>query len=518
MQLLKTIPQKSIIFGIFILFVVKGVFLSVLMPFFQNPDEPVHYGTIQHWAEPREKTWEIRRYSSEEYPLDPDNIQTSNLPQEMRETATLMSFNEIKSQNQNTQNFDDTDIESLIRGNTWVRQVDTVPSAVSGTWSWYYLLASWIEQYLSNSDIFTRMFALRTFSVVLGTLIVLLAYFTCRKINFSRFESLLLASLLAFQPMLTATAAQINIDIALIFSFSLFTFAGVWILKDGASWKNSLLLILSAILGFFAKGPGIVLIVSFIPLFSYAIWIRFGQKIREGISSLNMSPKTLWIFLVCAIVFIGTVLWNIIPASYISSITNASAVSKFDSPLASLAAYFDKTIDIDAFRWSAISYWGNFGWLDTKISGDIFRIIWIVEIIGLTGLIFFFIPWISWISDRVQDDKYSKKIFDFLIRKREFLPEKKYIVFLLLLSLALQSAIRFYDWCVFDATTKILIGTPGRYFLPNAVAHIILLVTGIGFFCRSRAQFQQLLKALLVLMILLSAYSLFDIILPRYYL
>ncbi len=28
----------------------------LLVPFFQGPDEQVHYATVQHWAEPDEKT------------------------------------------------------------------------------------------------------------------------------------------------------------------------------------------------------------------------------------------------------------------------------------------------------------------------------------------------------------------------------------------------------------------------------------------------------------------------------
>lgn len=506
MKILDISASKNWIFAVLIsLFVLKGVFFALLLPAFQNPDEQVHYGTIQHWSEPEEKTWEIKEHKKGEYLINTEDIRTSNLPEETRESAAIIGFDEIKFQNQNTQNFENQETENSILENTWQRFVSVKPSMVSGTWSWYYLVSSWIERLCSGADIFTRMFAIRVFSVVLGILVVLLAYLTFRKINFSNLESLLLASLVAFQPMLTATAAQINIDIALIFSFSLFIFTGVWILNDGISWKKSLLLMLSALLGFFAKGPGIVLVASLIPLLGYPIWIRFGQQMKERINSLNMSPKTLWLSLIFAIIFVGTILWGIIPTSYISSITHASAVSKFDSPLTSLAAYFDKTIDIDAFCWSAISYWGNFGWLDTRIGDAAFNSIWTLEIIGLIGVILYFLP-----------KTFLNKLG--MTEVKEFLPEKKYIVFLLLLSLALQFAIRFYDWRVFDATSKILIGTPGRYFLPNIIAHFALLATGLGFFCRSRMQFQWLLKTLCVLMVLLSSYSFFDIILPRYYL
>lgn len=497
--------QKFIFVLVLITFFLKGIVFSVLIPFFQNPDEQIHYGTVQHWAEPDQKTWEIKGHDTQTYSIDPEDIRTYILPQETSESAARIGFDEIKFQNQNTQDFSDTSTEDTIRSNHWKRYVDTYPANTSGTRSFYYLVASWIERGLAGYDIFTRMFAIRFFSVLLGLAVVYSAYFVFLKIGFSRFESLIVASMASFQPMLGAAASQINIDIALVASFALFTYAAVSLIRT-SDLRFFILSLIAALLGFFAKGPGIVLIASLIPLLSYAIWIRFGQKIKERISLLNTPQKTLWISLVFLIVFIGTVLWNIIPASYIASITHASAPSKFDSPLTSLSAYLNKTIDIDAFRWSAVSYWGNFGWLDTRIGDSIFNAIWTIEIIGLIGILLYLVPW------------HPKKFPLLFTGTRDFLPEKKYLLFLLLLSLALQGAIRFYDWRVFDATTKILIGTPGRYFLPNIIAHFTLLVTGLGFFCRSRVQFQWLLKSLLVGIVLLNFYALFTVILPRYYL
>lgn len=525
MKLLKTTPLPAFILGILALFILKGVFLSVFIPFFQNPDEPVHYGTIQHWAEPEEKTWEITRYKRGEYSIDFENTLTSNLPQETREGAVLMGFDEIKSQNQNTQDFDDITTENLISTNTWTRFVDTTPSAVSGTRSFYYSISAGIERGLADQDIFTRMLAIRLFSVLLGLLTVGLAYLTLLKIGFSRIQSTLITALIALQPMLGVTAAQINIDIALIFSFALLTYAAVSLLRgiDSSTsvgmTKWIILAIIAALLGFFAKGPGIVLVAALFPLFAYALWNRFGQSLLERCSAFGMTPRTLWLSLALFVITLGIVLAALVPASYWSSITHAGSVSQFDSPLASLSAYLDKTIDTDAFRWSALSYWGNFGWLDTSIGDNVFDIIWTIEIIALIGLLFYLIPARS--LDFARNDKHrTARFFRELgiTDEKEFLPQKKYIVFLLLLSLALQFAIRFYDWRVFDATAKILIGTPGRYFLPSIIAHFALLATGLGFFCRSKARFHQLLKTLLVCMLLLQLYAMFSVILPRYYL
>ncbi len=489
-------------------FILNGLFFALLLPSFQNPDEAVHYSTVQHWAEPKIKDWQIKEEPKKLF--DPSNIATLNFSEEITRTAQVVGFDEIRFENKNTQAFisesNSGQDENLFRSESLSRYITARPSATSGTQSWYYLVASWIEKGLSGSDIFTRMFAVRAFSVMLGALTVVLAYFTFRKAKFSDLESLLLASLIAFQPMFTATAAQINIDIALILSFALFTFTGAWILREEISWRTGILLAFSTTLGFFAKGPGIVLIALTPLLLGYTLWTRFGADIKDKTSSLGMPPRSLWLSAFLALLLIGATLSTVIPPAYISSITNASATSQFDSAFASLAAYIDKTIDIDAFRSSALSYWGNFGWLDTSIHDSVFNLIWTVEIIALTGLLLYLIPW------------RPKRFPTCLSGSRDFLPAKHFIIALLLLSLALELAIRFYDWRVFDAHAKILIGTPGRYFLPNIVAHIALLVTGLGFFCRSRIQFHWLLKSLFVLMLLLQLYSMFGIILPRYYL
>jgi len=45
---------KFILLLILAVFLLKGAFLSIIFPFFQAPDEQLHYATIQQRAEPRE--------------------------------------------------------------------------------------------------------------------------------------------------------------------------------------------------------------------------------------------------------------------------------------------------------------------------------------------------------------------------------------------------------------------------------------------------------------------------------
>lgn len=490
---------KKPLFWLFVLlsvFILKGVFMAALLPIFQAPDEQVHYATIQYRTEPKEKTWPITKL--EKRSNDGADISTYGFSEETIRSAQAAQFDKVKFQNENTQEFSQSDVgvneDEIIRSD-WKRYVDTYPINTSGTTSVYYDLGVGIERWLADESILTRFFSIRLLSVAFGAAIVLLSYLTAKKVGFTDRNSLIAATLVAFQPMLSATAAQVNIDIALILAFSLFIYAAISLLKSGFSIRDNVLLVSSIVLGFFSKGPGVTLIVAALPLIAFLTYERFRPNLH----------KLFWqIFLSGSLLITSILLF--VPQAYLISITNLSAVSKFDSPLESLSAYIDKTINIDAFRWSALSYWGNFGWLDTSIGENVFNLIWTIEIIALIGLVLYLIPW------------RPKRFPACLSGIRDFLPAKRSIIALLLLSLALELAIRFYDWRIFDAYAKILIGTPGRYFLPNIIAHFALLATGLGFFCRSRVQFHWLLKILLVLMLLLSSYSLFDIILPRYYL
>lgn len=501
---LQLAESRAILIGLLVLFLLQGSLFSLIFPVFQHPDEQVHYGTVQHWAEPEEKAWEVTTYKRS---IDGKDIRTSNLPEEMVQTAVIARFDEIKFQKQNAQSFSGTPYgpgEDTALENEWNRYIDAAPSAVSETKSVYYLFASWIERSLSDESIFTRIFSVRMFSVLFGVSVVLIAYFLARKIGFSETSSLAFSGIAAFQPMFAVTAAQVNIDIALVFSFSLFLYAGTCILGNGLNWKNALLAIIAGGLGMVSKGPGIVLFAALYPLFAWGAYRRLG-----------ISWKKFLAYLTIATVVLAGVALLAVPKSYLAGITGWNAQSKFDSPLKSMGKYLDKTMNGGELRETHASYWGNFGWLDTQMDSSVLDIIRYVEIIGFFGSILY-IAWPLLAKSRVA------ALLDRLKFARDsnirWLPERKYIIFLLMMIFALQFAIRFYDWRVFDSTGQLLSGTPGRYFLPNMLGHLVVVFVGIGFLLGNATRFDRLMKTGLVAMVLLEMYSIFWVIIPRYYL
>lgn len=467
------------------LFFILGTWLALLVPFFQGPDEQVHYATIQHWSEPAKTSWPVIQSQD---PNQSDDIRTYHFSEEIQETAHRIQFDEIKWQPTNTQIFSldqNGPAEDEILKNNWKRYIDTYPANTSGAWSLYYWLGSNIETFFSDSSIFDRLFLARLLSVCIGALTILVAFMSARLLGWSPMLAVLFASLIAFQPMFLATSAVINIDILLIFAFSLFFYgAALWITVGPTAHSISITLA-SVLIGLFTKGPGVVLIGLFFVLILFSGYRRYGAQCRDFFPYCLLAG-----FVIASLFFIFT------PAHILANFLHLGTASVFASPFESISAYLEKTLSSGAITWTAMTYWGSFGWLDTNIPKSIIQIVLGIETVAVFGLIWLFF------------DKTPPR----------FLPSKPIFLLALISIIFLQFAIRFFDWRIFDATGKVLSGTPGRYFLPNIIPHFLLLVSGLGYFTRTKEAFKKLILTLSISLFALTSYALWFIILPRYYL
>ena len=483
---MQNLQSKSfpLFIGVFLTFM--GTLFVFILPIYQGPDEPIHYGTVQYKAEPQEKTWPIQERKIIHSGQD---IREFNLSEETVLGGKLNQFDELKWQEENTQNFSlhttTHPDEQTFNQTQLKRYIDTYPHNASGTKSVYYTLASLIEKNVPELTFNERFFLTRFFSLALYLGIVVLTYLVTYNLFTSFLQRALFTLLVGLEPMLLATGTIVNIDIALVFSFTLFFLTSIRVLTK-PNFINHAFLLLSFILAFYSKGPAICLapVMGVIYLLLLKNYFHWSTK------------KTLSLLLLSAILVVIT-FFVAIPHSYTTSIFRLGTSSQFASVSDSLLSYTQKTLSFDDLFHSHTSYWGNFGWLDTEISKTLLIFIWFLEYLAYTGLIFFLL---------------SKKTLTYL-------PSKKIIYLSLGIILSLQLAIRFYDWRTFDITKQILIGTPGRYFLPTILPHFVILVTGFGFlFTTNRAQFTLLLKTLSLGMLLLSMYAVFNVIIPRYYL
>jgi hypothetical protein len=478
---------KFILTFILIVFLLKGAFFATLFPFLQGFDEDKHLATVQYQAEPKEKTWPITNVGESSHGTNYGDPDTFNFSTEEIETAKALDFSKLRMNSLNTQTFADGQFgieEKTIIQMPWQKYIDKYPPALTGHQKLYYTIASPILKMLWNEDILTRLSTIRLFSILLGALTVLLTYFIAKKIGFSEKISLILASIVAFQPLFSQMSSTINTDNLLTLAFTLFIFGGVSILRDGMDWKNFAITVGALIAGVFTKAPSVVLIPIAYFLFLYAFYKKYElQKSRFIIGAIFIT-----LMLALAAVFLS-------PYS-LQDILISGRTSKFNSVSQSLAGYI--SANAKKFTSFEISYWGNFGLNNAPISSNFLYIIWPIEAIALLVLLVYLFK------------KYSPTHF--------FNPSKKIILFLLSVTLALQIGVRFADWRYFDSYNSLVLKTYGRYFIPTLVSHVLLVALGYLVIFKKEKSYKNFLKLLLILMVTLSFYSIFNLIIPRYYL
>lgn len=480
-QLFSYLKRNWLLIFILSVFFLKQLFFVAVFPIFQGPDETAHYTTIQHYAESKEERELSKNITS---PITEKGFDYS---EEIYNTKNLSETDKISFNSDITQTFSGSStgpFEMEMKNNNWKRYIeDKKPSVVEGV-PGYYLIPSFIEKILSEKDIFFRFFTERIFSTILGLFIIFFTYLLAIKIGWDKKIAFLLTTLIAFQPIFSQASAIINYDIMLIFSFTLFIYGAISSLKNKLNWKNTFIMFSATILGLLTKAPAIVLGITF-----FILLIYFSKKYLKIKTTYFISGA----IIITIVSFI--IIENIAPENYFNMIFSIEHGEEFNSLYQSIVKYIGTTES--RWNWSGLSYWGNFGWLDAKIPYWIVNIVHFIEISSVIGILAYFV--------------FPKKIPDFL-------PEKKLVIFFIGIFLALQIAIRFADWHYFNSIGKIEIGTHGRYFLPVITAQFMLIAIGLGMLSRKYFIWKNILKILALGMIVLWIYSVFIIIIPRYYL
>ena len=463
-------------------FFIKGAFFVTLFPMFTGQDEARHYNSIQYQNEPVEKIWKT---TSRGATINNDLFAQYNFSEEILNAGTAAGIDDLRGGLYETTHFAlGTFIgpnEPAITAKEWLPYNRYTPADAVHN-SLYHRFAGIIEQTFSGSDILIRFYLIRLFSVFLGTLAIFFAFGTARTIGFNAIESFALSAIIAFQPKFALYFASINYDVLLIPMFFLFTWAATLSLKHGLNWKNFTLLSLSVIVGLLTKGTAIVLLIAFIILIGFHLF----HKIHDAKK-----------FFLTLILFVGILILVVVPLSTHYGLStlfpNKGGVSK---TVTELRNYLGKSLTPGHFALTSRTYWGALGWNNDLVSNNLTDVMTFIELAATVGLI----------------------LFLFRQRGALFLPERKYIIFLLFMLVALQLGIRTADFNVFLNTHKLDLGTPGRYFLPNLATHIILVFVGLGALLGTKERFRLALSTGVLCMALFSLYLTLDVILPRFYL
>jgi hypothetical protein len=473
--------KPSLLLGLILAaFLCREAFLVTLFPLFTGQDEARHYNTIQWLTEEQPETCE-RIASDEEQ--NKEDLGTYRFSQEIRETSTAANLGIWREENYRKPEFSAGSIgsnESDIKENNWTRTMTACPPDIAANarhFSLFHWAGSLIEKSWADTDVLTRFYLIRLIGILLGALTVALAYFASVEAGLSYRASLLIAFILSLQPKLSVYTTNINYDAILIPCFSLFTFAGLHLLKRGITPWNALLLILTLTGATLTKGTGLILFGGLVFLIAWTLFYH-GKNWWQKLTRIQ------W--------FIGIVLIIGAVSAFIAIYSVFSLFPNFHP--ASLLEYLEKSVP--KIPSSSKNFWGTISWTTANHSHWFVWIIWIVEAIALLGLFRFF-------------REKSPSIH---------LPTKATVLFLLTLFFSLQFGIRLHDWHVFQETGSLALGTPGRYFLPTLLPQLLLMAIGIGTLLKQSLFFERSLLLFTALILAFHLYTTWLIIIPRFYL
>lgn len=466
----------------FVAFLSREIFLAGSFPLFTGQDEARHYNSIQWMSEEQDPNC-LKETTHRDSMQDKEDLATYRFSEEIKETSRTAQLSVWREENYRKPVYQSENKglnESIIRESAWSQKTticppDIVPAV--NTFSFFHWLGNSIEKHgFGDSDILTRFYLIRILSVFLGAITILFAYFATREAGFSSQIGLLIALITSLQPRLSIYTTNINYDVLLIPCFAFFIWAGLRFLRQGFTPLNTSLLAIALFSAVFTKGTGLILIVGILFLGCWTV-----VKNQSLLKKVRLSS---WI--------IGGVL-ILLSLFVINHVYNLLGLFPHFS-FSSLFEYLGKSLP--RIPSSSENFWGTVSWNASTFGSWFVYAIWIIEALALAGLIRFF----------------------YLKENLTFVPTKPAVLFCLVMILSLQLGVRLHDWQVFQNTGSLLLGTPGRYFLPTLLPQLILVAVGLGALLRQKLALERILVALALIMLAFNLYTTWLIIIPRFYL
>ena len=411
---------------------IVGVILgwAMVVPSFEFPDEQAHFGSVEFL------TVHARMPQGSEM----------DMTKEMQLTQTLLGVLR-NSQGQNSYTYHPEFRLDYLPGQTGLYEREIVMANTPDLRSSYvateaaryprayYDYASFWDRLVWDSDIFTRLFALRASSLVLVLFMAYVVYQTGYLVFRTKLSAATLTIMVMLQPMMSFLSAGVNSDNLHNLLFFLVIYGCLKIIVSGLTWDALLLVAASSTLDIFTKPQGFIAL----PLLGLAIIISVIKK--KNWSAL------IWILALSAVVL-------------------TLAHSQFKLYFGLVFADNIRGLSfIEYLRFSSnkllaqnvVWYWGVFKWLGVVLPPIYWRIANRVVLLSVAGIV------VYWWR---------------IIKKKKTFIDPFALGFLLLASIIYALAIYWFDW-QYSKTIGYSIGIQARYFFPTILAHMALLLTGI---------------------------------------
>jgi len=445
----------------------------VLIPVWQYPDEQAHFAQVQDVAELGHVPFSLNTSREIEFSEKVLGTERDSLG---NNKFTYHPEYKIEYSADSNVSFED-----VIRNLPKTARSELVKHEATQNPPLYYFLGSIVYKIFYNSDLFTRVFAVRMMSLIIFLATIYLSY----KIGIiifknNKFLSIVLASLVTFKPMLVFSSTGVLPDALTNLFFTAIIFLSLEILQEGLKKKYLIGFFAILIAGVMTRQHFLLVIpVILIPLTLRTIRAENGWK-----------SLTIFLWSSIALVILATLYGTKIPLVSSFRIQEFTSIkfSQFSWPelsnhLSQVLSQFYK----ETFVW----YWGVYKWLSLTLPLIYYRLIKFILIISLVGVFIKFYKGVK------------RKKLDF---------ELLYLVHFILSSIFYLLIFVVWDY-FFSKSSGYSFGLQGRYFFPLIVIHLAILLYGarevINLLVKKYAKYATL--TIVVLMIIFNDLSLFHV-------
>lgn len=497
--------ELPLILLLVIIMLVKGALWSLAFPLWQGPDEDDHYAVIQFVGE-------LNRLPDEGDETLPDEVTLSrqladvgrldyNPEQRQAFSATPIGPNEAE--------FDQLAPE-LRRS----FDLGTVGKLMHAT-PLYYAGASLVYRAFDEGNLLWRVQVQRLLSVLMGGLLVLVAYFTTKELfpvanRAHQAMRLTVPILVAFHPMVTEITAVVSVDGLLFLTYSLLIYQSILVFKKGLTWPLAIAIGLTFVVGNLTKPTlnGYVPLVAL--LVFYDFWRGTGRRwqvVRHAVlMNLIIIPPMLW--------WMQRSLRLNDDLFYFNPILKGHRI--LQNPFYGYD-FWSHAVDFWQSIWGGmfVTWWAHFGWLDTPLPPLVYDVLRFLTILALVGLLVGLFRYWSRPSPAPTRSDYGLTAHGRWVNAYTAAPLVVWLFLALTLivpALLLQGYDLIYWWDYGNGR-----GMQGRYWLGTVIPMLTFFVLGLLQLIPPRWHIATHLT-LRVSIVLLNFVSLLGYILPRYYL